>query len=255
MTEQFPAFVRQLAESDLRLVDVAVAILWLNDHYSPNYEATTSDLADEMMALRLCGHIKRSRLKADLQQHPATIAGGGRDTFRIALKAKGGLDQQYLQYLTPTPVAEKAQGVSYPVPSQRRIFIGHGRSPIWRDLKDFLVERLNLSWDEFNREPVAGHTTVERLRNMLDQASFAFLVMTAEDEHADGTHHARENVVHEVGLFQGRLGFNKAIVLLEEGCSEFSNIHGLTQIRFPKGNLRAQSEEIRRVLEREGVSS
>ena len=29
---------------------------------------------------------------------------------------------------------------------------------------------------------------------------------------------ARMNVIHEVGLFQGRLGFERAIVLLEEGC-------------------------------------
>jgi predicted nucleotide-binding protein len=45
---------------------------------------------------------------------------------------------------------------------------------------------------------------------MLDQARFAFLVMTAEDEQADGNHHARMNVIHEVGLFQGRLGFERA---------------------------------------------
>ena len=77
--------------------------------------------------------------------------------------------------------------------------------------------------------------------------------MTAEDEHADATKHARENVIHEVGLFQGRLGFRRAIVLLEEGCAEFSNITGLSQIRFPKGNIRASFEEIRRVLEREGI--
>jgi predicted nucleotide-binding protein len=38
--------------------------------------------------------------------------------------------------------------------------------------------------------------------------------MTAEDEQADGNHHARMNVIHEVGLFQGRLGFERAIVLL-----------------------------------------
>ena len=57
--------------------------------------------------------------------------------------------------------------------------------------------------------------------------------MTAEDEHSDGTTHARENVVHEAGLFQGKLGFSKAIILLEEGCKEFSNIEGLGQIRFP----------------------
>ncbi len=61
------------------------------------------------------------------------------------------------------------------------------------------------------------------------------------------------NVIHEVGLFQGRLGFTKAIVLLEEGCEEFSNIEGLGQIRFPKGNIAAKFEEIRQVLERESV--
>ncbi|TOC17104.1 hypothetical protein CGJ89_25190 [Vibrio parahaemolyticus] len=88
---------------------------------------------------------------------------------------------------------------------------------------------------------------------MLDQASFAFLIMTAEDEHADNTLHARENVIHEVGLFQGRLTFKRAIILLEDGCQEFSNIHGVGQIRFPKGNIRAAFEDIRMVLEREGL--
>ena len=63
------------------------------------------------------------------------------------------------------------------------------------------------------------------------------------------------NVVHEAGLFQERLGFTKAIVLLEEGCEEFSNIQGLGQIRFPKGNIAAAFEEIRRVLEREDLLS
>jgi len=134
-----------------------------------------------------------------------------------------------------------------------KVFIGHGRSQAWRDLKDFIAERLQLDWDEFNREPTAGLATPERLADMLDDACFAFLVLTAEDEHHDGTIHARENVIHEVGLFQGRLGFRRAIVLLEDGCAEFSNIHGLTQIRFPKGDIRAKSEEIRRVLEREGI--
>jgi len=124
-----------------------------------------------------------------------------------------------------------------------KVFIGHGRSPAWKDLRDFLRDRLHLEWIEFNREPVAGYATKERLEQMLADASFAFLVMTAEDEHPDGTFHARENVVHELGLFQGQLGFDRAIILLEEGCSEFSNIIGLSQIRFPKGNIMAASEE------------
>ena len=40
-----------------------------------------------------------------------------------------------------------------------------------------------------------------------------------------------------------RLGFNRAIVLLEDGCEEFSNITGLGQIRFPKGDITAKFEE------------
>jgi hypothetical protein len=45
--------------------------------------------------------------------------------------------------------------------------------------------------------------------------------------------------VPESGLFQGKLGFKLAIVLLEDGCEEFSNIRRLNQIRFPKGNIAA----------------
>lgn len=96
-------------------------------------------------------------------------------------------------------------------------------------------------------------TTAARLEEMLNGSAFAFLVMTGEDEQVDGSVRARENVIHEVGLFQGKLGLRRAIVLLEDGCTEFSNIHGLGQIRFPKGHIMARSEEIRRVLEREGL--
>jgi len=133
------------------------------------------------------------------------------------------------------------------------IFIGHGRSLVWRTLKDFLTDRLRLDTEEFNRIAIAGKSTKERLLEMLDRCCIAFLVMTAEDEDGNGKKHARENVVHEVGLFQGRYGFERAIVLLEDGCEEFSNLCGIGQIRFPRGNLEAVFEEVRRVLEREGL--
>jgi predicted nucleotide-binding protein len=134
-----------------------------------------------------------------------------------------------------------------------RVFIGHGRSLLWRELKDFIADRLGLPYDEFNRVPVAGTTNVDRLSEMLDNAAVAFLILTAEDERADGIHVARQNVVHEAGLFQGRLGFSRAIVMLEDGCEPFSNIDGLGQLRFPVGRISAAFEEIRRVLEREGL--
>jgi hypothetical protein len=134
-----------------------------------------------------------------------------------------------------------------------RVFIGHGRSSAWRELKDFIADTLHLPWDEFNRVEVAGMATTDRLQQMLDQAAVAFLVLTAEDEQADGKLIARQNVIHEAGLFQGRLGFKRAILMLEEGTDEFSNIHGLSQLRFPAGYIRIQFEGVRQVLKREGL--
>lgn len=134
-----------------------------------------------------------------------------------------------------------------------KVFIGHGgRSSEYLRLGMWLTDE-GLEWEVFDRKPTAGLSTKERLTEMLDNARVAFLLMTAEDETAEGKVRARENVVHEVGLFQGRLGFTKAIVLLEDGCEEFSNISGLGHIHFPKGDIRSAFDEIRKVLQREGV--
>lgn len=86
---------------------------------------------------------------------------------------------------------------------------------------------------------------------MLTQASFAVLVLTGEDATGDHQMRARQNVVHEVGLFQGKLGFARAIVLLEEGVEDFSNVSGIHQIRFSKGGIRETYGDVLATLRRE----
>ncbi len=132
------------------------------------------------------------------------------------------------------------------------VFIGHGRSDIWKQLANYL-RKLGLKVDEFNQESAAGVHTTERLQEMLNRACFAFLVMTAEDNHADRKKHARENVVHEIGLFQGKLGTRRAIILKDEECQGFSNIHGLTYITFSGKLGPREYDQIRAVLERENL--
>ncbi len=135
----------------------------------------------------------------------------------------------------------------------KKIFIGHGRSHVWRELKDFIESILKHPTEEFNRISPAGHSTKERLEKMLEESCMAFLIMTGEDEQTDGSFSARDNVIHEVGLFQGKIGFEKAIILLEKGCEEFSNIEGLGQIRFSKGNIKETFGEVVEVLQRESI--
>ena len=89
------------------------------------------------------------------------------------------------------------------------------------------------------------------LESMLDRAAMAFLIMTGEDETADGKLRARQNVIHEIGLFQGRLGFSHAIVLHEDGAEPFSNLAGIEEIRFPKGKIRETFGDVVAVIKRE----
>jgi predicted nucleotide-binding protein len=155
--------------------------------------------------------------------------------------------------IKPASVQAPEERQSKMTATRTKVFIGHGRSPVWRELKDYLREHLQLDIEEFNSISTAGIATVDRLEEMLEVASFAFLVMTAEDEQPDGKFNPRMNVIHEAGLFQGRLGFKKAIILLEEGCEEFSNKHGLGDIRFPRGSISAKFHEIHAVLKREKI--
>lgn len=132
-----------------------------------------------------------------------------------------------------------------------KVFIGHGQNPQWRDLKDHLHEKHKLDVEAYEIGVRAGLTVKEVLDDMLTSSSFAVLVLTGEDVDAAGGLHARENVIHELGLFQGRLGWRKAIALLEEGVVEFSNIHGLNQIRFQKDNIQATFGEVLATITRE----
>ena len=136
-----------------------------------------------------------------------------------------------------------------------KIFIGHGGSLIWLELRRFLQEELDLQVLEFKEESPAGSAILGRVLSLVEQASFAFLVMTGEDKVIDEKEnvlmHPRLNVVHELGICQSQLGHMKAIALVEKGCVIPSNITGINHISFEKGKILSASQDIRDVLKRE----
>jgi len=138
-----------------------------------------------------------------------------------------------------------------PEPPKPVVFIGHGHDQAWRDLKDHLSEKQGYEVEAYEVGARAGHAVRDILQGMLKRSSIAFLVMTGEDITGEGNVRPRQNVVHEAGLFQGRLGFSRAIVVVEEGVELFSNIDGIEQIGFKKGNIREAFGEVVATIRRE----
>jgi len=132
-----------------------------------------------------------------------------------------------------------------------KIFIGHGRNDQWKEIKNHLNDKHGYSIEAYETGARAGHTIRDILTEMMTNSSFAILVLTGEDELKSGEIYARPNVIHETGLFQGKLGFNRAIVLLEEGTNEFSNLFGIQQIRFSKSNIKETYGEVLATIKRE----
>ena len=234
-------------------------------HYNDSFLKRMRDKIDSLNIMSMEREAKRKMPTGNIMSRDRTAMSQGLLTPQhIVVLARARVFQQvlYLVEELANLTRQSADHISRLRRSEHRenpggvntkVFIGHGLSPVWLELDRFLRDRLNLEVDEFNRVSPAGRSTKDRLSEMMDDAGFAFLVMTGEDEKPEGDRHPRMNVVHEAGLFQGRLGFERAIVLLEEGCEEFSNIAGLGQIRFPEGKIAATFEQIRMVLERGGL--
>lgn len=165
------------------------------------------------------------------------------------------LSAEHFQHLIPAiaPALPASRSSKMDEGTTPCVFIGHGRSKLWARVKVFLEDDIRLATVTYESESRTGHAIVPVLEKMLNQATFAVLVFTAEDDTAEGTKRARQNVIHEAGLFQGRLGFSKAVLLVQDGVEAFSNIAGLQYIPFSDDRVEQTFYELQRVLKREGL--
>lgn len=149
----------------------------------------------------------------------------------------------------PTPSAPLPD----PTPKPDRVFLGHGRSLLWTKVERWLEKDKRVSVQAWESEPHAGEQVIEVLERLLDSCTFAVLVVTGEDSTSTGALRARQNVIHEIGLFQGRLGFKKVALLEQDGTESFSNVDGLQTLRFPGHGIETTFPELERMMKREGL--
>lgn len=147
--------------------------------------------------------------------------------------------------VTPPPV---------PPPPSPVVFIGHGGDPQWRDLRDQLHHKHRIDTVAFEGDPHLGEYTASVILGMIRSSNCAILIHTAEDQMADGSWQARQNVVNETGIAADRHGLARTIILRETApneCQRFSNFDGLTEARFERGNISAAYGDILATLNRE----
>jgi len=135
----------------------------------------------------------------------------------------------------------------------RGVFIAHGMSPLWRSVRDYLRDDLGLDVHHFEETAHDSEEITATLEDYLRRCSFAVCVLTNEDRMAAGNSRARQNVIHEAGLFQGRYGFRRVALLVEDGCEVPSNVGGLVRHDFDGRHIEQAFTNLARHLRREDV--
>ncbi|CAN7388557.1 nucleotide-binding protein [Variovorax sp. LjRoot84] len=121
----------------------------------------------------------------------------------------------------------------------RRAFISHGRARDWYEVQAHVERDLDLRTMELAQEPSQGRTVIEKLEANAPACDSAIIVMSGDDEDADGQLRVRENVMHEIGYFQGRYGRRCVILLHEEGVNVPTNLAGIVYVPYPKETVSA----------------
>lgn len=134
------------------------------------------------------------------------------------------------------------------VSASRCVFISHGRAPDWREVQLYIEKDIEISTLELAQEPNQGRTVFQKLTELAGTCDYAVVVMTGDDQDASGNARTRENVMHEIGYFQGRFGPHRVCLLHEEGVSIPSNLFGLVYVPFPKGLVSAAFATLTREL-------
>jgi len=110
-----------------------------------------------------------------------------------------------------------------------RVFVFHGRNPLWKQVADFVTGKLEIETIVLAEEHDGDVTDIDALDGAAEDASHAIVVLTADDD--------REKALHAIGYFQGLYGPNNVMVLREKAVEEFSCVAGVIYETFEGRNI------------------
>ena len=138
---------------------------------------------------------------------------------------------------------------------KNKIFMSFGHNELLKlRLKDFIENRLSIPTIVLADQPARGLTIVEILRR-LRTVLFCPDLLTKDDEQKDDAARARQNVIHELGFFQGKYGRKNVVLLAERGVELFSNISGIVRIDLEPAHFESVFDPLRREIESSSLST
>lgn len=151
-----------------------------------------------------------------------------------------------LEYEQDTNVIERSNLRDF------KIFIGHGHNMLWARLALYLLEELNIKSEYYESECRTGISIDETIDCFSKDSDikFAILTLMKEDVTIDGHERARQNVIHELGIFRDKLGSKKVAIILEKGLEKPSNIDGIEYIEY-SGDVCSVLFKLEKMLKRE----
>lgn len=133
-------------------------------------------------------------------------------------------------------------GTQVAAPASRKVFVVYGHDATTRTQLEAMLRRWDLEPILLDQLTSEGDTLIEKLERSMDEAAFAVVLATPDDEGhpkdkpTEKKFRARQNVVLELGMMLRGLGRKKVAILLQQlddGVMEKpSDIDGLIYIPF-----------------------
>lgn len=116
------------------------------------------------------------------------------------------------------------------VSEYKRVFIVHGHDGELKERIARLLEKQKIEAIILGEQTNKGKTVIEKFEAYADTVDAAICLFTADDDIADGSKRARQNVVFETGYFYGKIGREKTIVIAEDGVMNLSDLQGVVYV-------------------------
>ena len=137
--------------------------------------------------------------------------------------------------------------------SKPKAFISHSEStPALTELRDYLDE-LGIEKLIVIKKPNLDRVIDDKVEAYLDEADFVIILATGDSRDRNGNLIPAGNVIHEIGLAQGKSKFKGRIIYLLEEKTEFpTNIKPRVYIRFNRNNIEHKFGDIVKEMKKMG---